>query len=148
MTATAATFVKALVVLTYSENRQLNRVIQTVDGEPLPLNEINKALRLATHDVLRRNGGYDKTGYVFKVETSDGETHEYSGRLDVGSDTKGMMDVIQESIKSFTDYYLNQPKGQWGHLDDEARASYQQWNDWAQKSIIDARAERVAKYKD
>lgn len=86
---------------------------------------------------------------MFIVTTKDGEIHEYEGRIDIGSDTKNMFDVVEEHIRSYMKWMLAQPEGHWGApASAEDRINVMQWDAWALESIIANRKQRLEKVKN
>jgi len=120
------------VMIVWSENHTLAAYACEGKAEKfssVPL--INTIMRHETHRVIKKHGGYDKTKFVFRVTTEDGKQHLYQGRIDVGNDTRGMFDVVEDHITSFTKYTLNHPNG---NLSKEGLDDLTQWKEWAAAS--------------
>ena len=136
-TISSTEMIKAEVMILWSENRNLASDFACEGKEEVfhDLNKVNRSLRTETMRVVKQNGGYDKTKFVFRVTTKDGEEHRYEGRIDVGSDTNGMFDVVEEHIMSFLDWVLNREEGQYGApSSEEERNEIILWKTWCRAS--------------
>ena len=124
------------VMIVWSENRTLAAYACENQAEKFNcVTLINTIMRRETQSIIKKSGGYDKTKFIFQVTTEDGKKHRYQGRIDVGSDTMGMFAVVEDHIKAFTEYTLNQPNGtSYAASSEEERAELTLWKDWAAAS--------------
>lgn len=90
----------------WSENALVNRSF--TEGKYYPVDRVNMVLRRATNQVIQQDGGYDKTKYTLRVTDESGKQNEYTGRIDIGSDTAGSYHVVQGEIKSYCAYMLKE----------------------------------------
>ena len=130
------TFVKAETLIKFSENRTLGAyACESAEPKWNNVGLLNSIMRQETKRVCNQQGGYDKTGFTFRVTLSDGTTDEYEGRIDIGSDTKDYFDVVEDHIIDWMEYLLNQPEGSYYAVTNEdEKKEILQWIEWAKAS--------------
>lgn len=99
----ATTISRFEVEILFSENKVLRQHKGKHEGTTL----INGLLASQSYLVMKEDCGCDKTDYILRIFTEDGEEHAYKGGIDIGRSCEGMVFVIQENIESFINYCLN-----------------------------------------
>jgi len=115
-------------------NAKMNKAEKDENGF-VPVDVLNQILKVATWHLLYTKGpdcGYDKTKFnLIVIDHNDNDkVHEYTGRVDLGSDTETYSHVLNEHIIEWLEYCMSDKSDSFCKFSKEETLEALQWCIW------------------